>query len=142
MRNKGALFYKLGSYAWILFALFHSLSFFNDPAQLLTSDEDKRVWQLFQTHVFHMQGMAINIADLLRGFNFYLSIFTLGMGTLNVLIIKNLSDNRAALKNFATVNLIIVALLLTVTVLFFHLPPLILFSLVAALFLLAFLTLA
>jgi hypothetical protein len=139
MRNKGALFYKLGSYAWILFALFHALSFFNDPAQLLTNDEDRRVWQLLQTHVFHIRGMAINVSSLMRGFNFYLSIFTLGTGLLNVFAVKALAADAASLKRLAAVNVFTSALLLLVTALFFHLPPLILFGLIAAAFLLSFL---
>jgi len=40
MRNKSILFYKLGSYFLILFALVHTLSFFTNP------DEGRR-----QTHV-------------------------------------------------------------------------------------------
>ncbi len=142
MRNKGVLFYKLGSYAWILFALFHSLSFFSDPAQLLTNDEDKRVWQLLQTHVFHIEGMAINVSAFLRGFNFYLSLFTLGLGVQNVLLVKALASNQSTLKKMAAANFILGALLLTVTALFFHLPPLILFSLITLLFLAAFFALA
>ncbi len=109
---------------------------------MLTSDEDKRVWQLLQTHAFHIQGMAINISEFCAASIFYLSIFTLGLGALNVLLVKNLPDNRSALNKLAAVNLIIATVLLAVTALFFHLPPLILFSLVTLLFLTAFFTLA
>jgi len=132
------LFYKIGSYGWIAFALVHCLSFFSDPAQLLTDAEDRRVWALLQTHVFHLEGMALNVAALLKGFNFYLSIFTLGMGTLNVLLLKPLAANEALLKKLAASNFLTASLLLLVTALFFHFPPLIMFSLIALSFLLAF----
>lgn len=141
MRNKGLLFYKLGGYGFILFALLHALSFFTDPAQVLTREEDRRVWQTLATHVFSVQGFSTTVLQLLVGYNLYLSIFTLGMGLLNIVSAKSLAGNAAALRLSAAFNLIIVAALLIVTVIFFHLPPIIIFSAIFALFLAAFLTL-
>jgi hypothetical protein len=141
MRNKGPLFYKLGSYGFILFALLHALSFFTDPAQAFTNEEDRRVWGLLVSHVFTVEGFSTTVFKLLAGYNFYLSIFTLGLGFLNVIALKALAHNGAALGRMAAINLLTTALLLLVTVIFFHLPPIIIFSAIFALFLAAFLTL-
>lgn len=138
MHHRGVLFFKLGSYGLVLFALIHALSFFSDPAQLLTNDEDKRVWQLIQTHVFNIGGMSTTTKSLLTGFNLYLSIFTLNTGMLNILIVKYNAGNASFLKMMAATNLVMLGLLWIVTYLFFHLPPLILFGLTGIFFLTAF----
>lgn len=138
MRNKTLLFYKLGSYGLILFALLHSLSFFSDPAKLLTNDEDKRVWQLIQTHVFNLGGMSTTTESLLTGFNLYLTAFTLFTGLLNLLLIKVFINNAVFLKPAAVLNLVMLGALWVITFIFFHLPPLILFGLSWVFFLLAF----
>lgn len=137
MRNKSLLFYKLGSYCFILFTLIHSLNFFSDPAKLLTNDEDQRVWQLIQTHVFNVGGMSTTTESLLTGFNLYLSAFTLFIGLLNLLLIKIAANNAAALKSAAVLNLVMLGALATITFIFFHLPPLILFGLSWVFFLLS-----
>lgn len=138
MRDKGVLFYKLGSYGLILFALVHTLSFFTDPAELMTNEEDKRVWQIIQTHVFSIGGFSTTTEALFRGFNLYLEILTLFAGLLNVLAAKHHAGNPAFLKSMASVNLIMGGLLVLVTAIFFHLAPLILFGLTAIFFLAAF----
>lgn len=138
MRDKGVLFYKLGSYGLILFALVHTLSFFTDPAELMTNEEDKRVWQIIQTHVFSIGGFSTTTEALFRGFNLYLEILTLFAGLLNVLAARHHAGNPAFLKSMAGVNLVMVGLLVIVTAIFFHLPPLILFGLTAIFFLAAF----
>jgi len=140
MRNKGVLFYKLGSYSLILFALIHSLSFFSDPAKLLTNEEDKRVWQFIQTHVFNIGGMSTTTESLLTGFNLYLSSFTLFTGLLNLLLIKAYANNFPSLKLATVLNLVMVGVLWTITFIFFHLPPLILFGLTWVFFLLSFIS--
>ena len=141
MRNKGVLFYKLGSYGFIAFALIHALSFFGDPAQALTNEEDRRVWQIITTHVFSIEGFSTTTFRLLAGYNFYLSVFTLGMGLLNVFVLKALATDAAALKRLAAVNAFTSALLLLITALFFHLPPIVLFSLITLAFSASFFTL-
>ncbi len=138
MRNKGVLFYKLGSYGFIAFALIHALSFFGDPAQALANEDDRRVWQLIVSHVFTVEGFSTTAFKLLAGYNFYLSVFTLGLGLLNVVALKALATELAALKKLAAINLFTTALLLLVTVSFFHLPPIILFGLIALAFAVSF----
>lgn len=138
MRNQGPLFYKLGSYGFIAFALIHALSFFGDPAQAFTNEEDRRVWGLLVSHVFTVEGFSTTAFKLLAGYNFYLSIFTLGLGFLNVIALKALAHDAAALKKMAAINLITTLLLLLVTVIFFHLPPIVLFTLIALAFAVAF----
>lgn len=142
MRNKGVLFYKIGSYGFIAFALIHALSFFGDPAQALTNEEDRRVWQILTTHVFSVEGFSTTTFRLLAGYNFYLSVFTLGMGLLNVFVLKALVAEAASLKKLAAVNACTAALLLLVTALFFHLPPIVLFSLITLAFISSFFTLS
>jgi len=138
MRNNGVLFYKLGSYGLILFTLVHSLSFFSDPAELLTNAEDARVWQLIQTHVFQIGGLSFTTKKLFTGFNLYLTIFTLFAGVLNILVFRNHFSNTAFLKLMATANLVMIGLVWIVTFIFFHLPPLLLFGLSWLLFLFSF----
>jgi len=138
VRNKSVLFYKLGSYFLIIFALVHTLSFFTNPADLMTNEEDKRVWQLIQTHVFNIGGFSTTTKALFRGFNLYLEILTLFAGLLNVLTARHHAGNPAFLKIMAGVNLVMVGLVVIVTAIFFHLPPLILFGLSWVFFLLAF----
>jgi len=140
MRNKSVLFYKLGSYGLILFALVHTLSFFTDPTELMTNEEDKRVWQLIQTHAFNIGGLSTTTKALFRGFNLYLEILTLFAGLLNVLTVRHYAGNPAFLKIMAGVNLVMVGLVLIVTAIFFHLPPLILFGLAWVFFLLSFIS--
>lgn len=137
MRNKGVLFYKLGSYFLIIFALIHTLSFFTNPADLMTNDEDKRVWQLVQTHVFNVGDFSTTIKSLFMGFSLYLEILTLFAGLLNILLIRQHATNATSLRLWAGVNVIMVGLLLIITAIFFHLPPLILFGLSWLFFLLA-----
>jgi hypothetical protein len=79
MRNKTTLFYKLGSYVLILFALVHTLSFFNDPAELLNDAESKKVWQLIDTHTFEIQGWSFTVRSILTGFSLYLETLALGL---------------------------------------------------------------
>lgn len=138
MRKPGIRLYKLGSYAFILFALVHSLNYFSDPAKLLTNEEDKKIFHEIQTHVFNLGGFSTTTGDLLTGFNLYLSIFTLGLGMLNVFLIKHLRENVAVLKTAAAINVLITGALLAVTALFFHLPPLVLFGLSCLFFLSSF----
>jgi hypothetical protein len=138
MRNKSVLFYKLGSYTLIAFALVHTLSFFVNPAELLTHEEDKRVWQLLQTHVFNIGGQSTTVKSLMRGFNLYLEILTLGAGVLNLFIVKYLAGNASALRIMAAINSILTGSLVIVTAIFFHLPPLVLFGLTCLFFLLSF----
>ncbi len=129
MRNKGVLFYKLGSYGLIFFAFVHTLSFFSNPAELLTNAEDKKVWQLIQMHVFNVGGSSTTTAALFRGFNLYLWIFALFTGVLNVLIVRHHAGHAPFLKIMAGVNLVMVGLVLIVSFIFFHLPPQVLFGL-------------
>ncbi|KAA0225797.1 hypothetical protein EDS67_21315 [candidate division KSB1 bacterium] len=138
MRKPGIRLYKLGSYVFILFALVHSLNYFSDPAKLLTNEEDRKIFHEIQTHVFNLGGFSTTTGDLLTGFNLYLSIFTLGLGMLNVFLIKHLRENVAVLKTAAAINVLITGALLAVTALFFHLPPLILFGLSCLFFLSSF----
>lgn len=142
MRNKGLLFYRLGSYGFILFALLHSLSFLTDPAEVFTREEDRRLWQTLATHVFNVEGFSTTILQLLIGYNLYLSIFTLGMGLLNIVTARALANHPAALRMPAAANLVMIILLLIATVLFFHLPPILLFSVIFAFFAAAFFTLS
>ncbi len=129
MRNKSALFYKLGSYVLILFALIHTLSFFNDPAKLLTDAESKKVWQLIDTHTFEIQGWSFTVRNILTGFSLYLETFALGLGVLNLFVAKYQTGNASSLRALAAVNLGILSVALIITAIFFHLPPLIFFGL-------------
>lgn len=138
MRKTGIRLYKLGGYVFILFTLLHSLNYFSDPAELLSNEEDKRVFHQIQTHVFNLGGFSTTTEGLLTGFNLYLSIFTLGLGMLNVFLVKHLGDNVSALKIAAAINVLITGALLAVSALFFHLPPLILFGLSCLFFLSSF----
>ncbi len=138
MRKTGLRLYKVGSYLFILFALVHSFNYFSDPAKLLTSEEDKKIFHQIQTHVFNLGGFSTTTGDLLMGFNLYLSVFTLALGVLNLFLAKHVGDNVSALKAAATINAWITGALLTVTALFFHLPPLILFGFSCLFFLSSF----
>jgi hypothetical protein len=129
MRNKSALFYKLGSYVLILFALVHTLSFFNDPAEFLTAAESKKVWQLIDAHKFEIQGWAFTVRGMLTGFSLYLETFALGLGVLNLFVVKYQTANASSLRVLAAVNLGILSVALIITAIFFHLPPLIFFGL-------------
>jgi len=104
MRNKNTLFYKLGSYVLIFFALVHTLSFFNDPAELLTDAESKKVWQLIDTHAFEIQGWSFTVRSILTGFSLYLEAFALGLGVLNLFIVKYHAGNASSLRALAAVN--------------------------------------
>lgn len=140
MHNKSKWFYKLGSYALILFAAVHTIAFFTDPAKLLTDEESKRVWQLIDTHQFNLEGMSFTIRSMLLGFNWYLEIFTFGLGVMNLLIVKQLAGQVASLRLMAVANVVIVGLLVVVTAIYFHLPPLVLFGLAWVFFLASLLT--
>lgn len=140
MRNKSKLFYNLGSYALILFAAVHTIAFFTDPAKLLTDEESKRVWQLIDTHQFNIEGMAFTIRSMLWGFNWYLEVFTLGLGVLNLLIARQFAEQVASLRLMAVANVVIVGLLVVVTAIYFHLPPLVMFGLSWIFFLVSLLT--
>jgi hypothetical protein len=129
MRNKSTLFYKLGSYVLILFALVHTLSFFNDPAELLADAESKKVWQLIDTHTFEIQGWAFTVRSILTGFSLYLEAFALGLGVLNLFIAKYHAGDLSSLRALAAVNLGIIGVALVITAIFFHLPPLVFFGL-------------
>lgn len=107
MHKAGIRLYKLGGYVFILFALVHSLNYFSDPARLLTGEEDTRIFHEIQTHVFTLGGFSTTTEDLLTGFNLYLSVFTLGLGVLNVFLIKHLSENVSVLKTAAGINVLI-----------------------------------
>jgi hypothetical protein len=135
MRNKTTRFYKLGSYVLILFALVHTLSFFNDPAELLTDEESKKVWQLIDTHTFEIQGWSFTVRGILTGFSLYLETFALGLGVLNLFVAKYQAGNASSLRALAAVNLGIVSVALVITAIFFHLPPLIFFGLAWVFFL-------
>jgi hypothetical protein len=135
MRNKSRLFYKLGSYALILFAAVHTVAFFTDPAKLLADEESKKVWQLIDTHQFNIEGMVFTIRSLMLGFNWYLEVFTLGLGVLNLLIARQLAEQVSSLRLMAVANVVIVGLLVFVTAIYFHIPPLVLFGLSWLLFL-------
>ncbi len=129
MRNKSILFYKLGSYVFILFAVAHTAAFFSVPAKLLTDEESKKVWHLIDTHQFNLEGMSFTIRSMLWGFNWYLEIFTLGLGVLNLLIARQLAEQVSSLRLMAVANVVTVGLLVVVTAIYFHLPPLVLFGL-------------
>jgi hypothetical protein len=129
MRNKSTLFYKLGSYVLILFALVHTLSFFNDPAELLTDAESRKAWQLIEAHTFEIQGWSFTVRSILTGFSLYLEAFALGLGVLNLFIVKYHAGNTSSLRALAAVNFGIVSVVLIITGIYFHLPPLIFFGL-------------
>jgi hypothetical protein len=74
---------------------------------------------------------------MLMGFNWYLEIFVLGLGVLNLVMVKHLVGSAATLRKMAMVNAGIVGALVVVTAIYFHLPPLILFGLAELFFLLA-----
>ncbi len=140
MQNKRVLFYKLGSYVLILFAAVHTVAFFSDPAKMLTDEESKKVWQLIDTHLFNIEGMVFTIRSLMLGFNWYLEVFTLGLGVLNLLIARQLAEQIASLRLMAVANVVIVGLVVVVTAIYFHLPPLVLFGLSWLFFLASLLT--
>ena len=137
MRNKSVLFYRLGSYVLIFFAVVHVAAFFTNPAELLADEESKRVWHLIDTHRFNIEGMSFTIRSLLMGFNLYLEIFVLGLGVLNLVIVKHLAGNAAPFRLMALVNAGMIGLLVIVTAIYFHHPPLILFGLAGLFFLIA-----
>lgn len=138
MQNKSAFFYKLGSYVLILFALIHASSFFSDPVKLLTDEESKKVWQLIDMHTFNIEGWSFTVRHLLTGFSLYLEIFALGLGVLNLFIVKYQASHASSLRPLAVVNLGIIGVVLIITASYFHLPPLILFGLSWLFFLLSF----
>jgi len=140
MRNKSKLFYKLGSYVLILFAAVHTAAFFTDPAKLLTDEESKKVWQLIDKHQFNLEGVSFTIRSLMLGFNWYLEIFTLGLGVLNLLIARQLAEQVSPLRLMAVANVVIVGSLVVVTAIYFYLPPLVLFGLSWLFFLVSLLT--
>ncbi len=140
MRNKSKLFYKLGSYVLIFFGVVHTAAFFTDPAKLLTDEESKKVWQLINTHQFNLEGMSFTIRSLMLGFNWYLEIFTLGLGVLNLLIARQLAEQVSSLRLMAVANIVIVGSLVVVTAIYFYLPPLVLFGLSWLFFLASLLT--
>ena len=137
MRDRATLFYKLASYVLILFGVVHTAAFFSNPAELLTDERSKEVWQLIDTHRFNVEGMSFTIHSLLMGFNWYLEIFVLGLGVLNLVIVKHLAGNAAPFRLMAIVNAGMIGLLVIVTAIYFHLPPLILFGLAGLFFLIA-----
>jgi hypothetical protein len=140
MRNKSLLFYKLGGYVLILFAAVHTAAFFSDPAKLLTDEESKKVWHLIDTHQFQIEDMSFTIRSLLLGFNWYLEVFTLGLGVLNLFIARQHANHASSLRLMAAVNVVMIGLLVVVTAIYFHLPPLVLFGLSWVFFLVALFT--
>lgn len=140
MRNKSKLFYKLGSYVLILFGVVHTAAFFTDPAKLLTDEESQKVWQLINKHQFNLDGMSFTIRSLMLGFNWYLEIFTLGLGVLNLLIARQLAEQVSPLRLMTVANVVIVGSLVVVTAIYFYLPPLVLFGLSWLFFLVSLLT--
>lgn len=138
MRNLAGMFHKLGSCVLILFAAVHTAAFFVDPAARLTDEESKRIWHLMQTHQFQIEGTSFNVRSLMLGFNWYLEIFTLGLGILNLLLIKPLAEQAASFRLVSAANAIMTGLLAIVSAMYFHLPPLVLFGFSWLFFLLAF----
>jgi hypothetical protein len=137
MSGKNLLFYKIGSWTLIAFALLHSTSFFSDPSALFPDEEGKTLFNLMQNYQFHIMGLTRTVESFLTGHSVYLTIFTLFLGIQNLLMVKYYAASPQILKSMSLLNFLFYGSLAMVTAIFFIYPPLVLFSLIALAFLMS-----
>ncbi len=139
MSGKSLLFYKIGSWTLIAFALIHSTTFFSDPSPLFPDEEGKTLFNLMQNYQFHIMGLTRTVESFLTGHSVYLTIFMLFLGIQNLLVVRYHAASAQIIKTMSLLNFLFYGSQAVVTAIFFIYPPLVLFSIIALAFLLSFL---
>lgn len=102
----------------ILLGLVHSLSLFQKPAA--ANDTEKQLLDLMTNYRFNLMGSMRSMMDLLQGFSTLFTVTALGLGVLDLLLVR---ERSALLKRVAMVNTLWLAVMTAVSLHYFFAAP-------------------
>lgn len=120
-RQRGVRLYLAGACVVILFGVVHMLAIVNAPAP--ANNTERQLFDLMHSYHRDLLGSNRSTADLVQGFNVSLTLFSLALGGLNVLLVRNLREQPTLLKKLALGNVVWLAAMLANSLLHWFVIP-------------------
>jgi hypothetical protein len=108
--TRASFWFGAGSCVLVLLGLVHSMAVFQTP--VAANDTERQLLALMNDYRRDMMGSMRSTADILRGFNIALSVFSIGIGALNFALGRLLAGNPRVLLVAAGINVVWLAAML------------------------------
>jgi hypothetical protein len=132
----GRRFFTAGGVMLLLLGLVHSFSLIQDPAA--ANDTERQLLDLMTNYKFNLMGTARSTAELLRGFSISFMLTMLGLGALDLTLVR---ERPALLKRVALMNAIVLAAMTANSLRYFFIAPTSFLAITTVIFALAWLKL-
>ena len=128
--------FKSGAIALLIIGAVHSLSLISRRAP--ANDTERQLFNLMSTYQFNLLGTMRSMDTLLRGFSISFMVAALGFGVFDIALF---GERSALLKRAAVVNILWLAVMVTVALRYFFIVPLSFLAVTLLLFVCAWWTL-
>jgi hypothetical protein len=114
----GRRFFAAGAVVLILLGLVHSLSLFEKPVP--ANDTERQLFALMSGYKFNLMGSMRSADNLLRGFSVAFMVGMLGLGVIDLVLVRERGD---LIKRVALINILWLAILTAVSLRYFFAFP-------------------
>jgi hypothetical protein len=114
----GRRLYTTGAVVLLLLGLVHSLSLFGKP--IPANDTERQLLDLMSDYKFNVMGSMRTMDNFLRGFSIAFMLSALGLGSLDLVVCR---ERSGLLKRVALVNIVWLAAMTAVSLLYFFIFP-------------------
>ncbi len=132
----GRRLFTAGAVWLVLMGLVHSLSFF--VKQSASNETERQLLDLMVNYKFNLMGSMRSMDNLLRGFSIAFMLAALGMGALDLVLVR---ERAGLLKRVALVNILWLAAMTAVSLRYFFAIPISFLGVALLIFVLAWLKL-
>lgn len=132
----GRRLFTAGAVWLVLMGLVHSLSFL--VKQSASNETERQLLDLMVNYKFNLMGSMRSMDNLLRGFSIAFMLAALGMGALNLVLVR---ERAGLLKRVALVNILWLAAMTAVSLRYFFAIPISFLGVALLIFVLAWLKL-
>ncbi len=114
----GRRLFTAGAVVLVLLGLVHSLSLFEKPVP--ANDTEKQLMDLMSNYKFNLMGSVRSMDNLLRGFSISFMLGMIGLGVLDLVLIR---ERAGLLKRVALVNTLWLVAMTAVSLRYFFAAP-------------------
>ncbi|MGC1644233.1 MAG: hypothetical protein WA741_00270 [Candidatus Sulfotelmatobacter sp.] len=114
----GRRLFTTGAVVLLLLGLVHSLSLFEKP--IPANDTERQLLDLMSNYKFNVMGSMRTMDNFLRGFSIAFMLSALGLGSLDLVVCR---ERSGLLKRVALVNIVWLAAMTAVSLLYFFIFP-------------------
>ena len=116
----GRRLFTTGAVVLLLLGLVHSLSLFEKP--IPANDTERQLLDLMSNYKIQRHGIDAYMDNFLRGFSIAFMLSALGLGSLDLVVCR---ERSGLLKRVALVNIVWLAAMTAVSLLYFFIPHLV-----------------